>query len=112
MAAGSGGIVIDNMIRAKDIVPIGSLKHEAISTWLSRIRSSMGKEVFIAFTWPKIDQATAIHEISQVNVAVSRAQCVAVIVANPASFQVECKTPRQIQLANVLCRYIEMARSV
>ncbi|PYU65852.1 MAG: nuclease [Acidobacteria bacterium] len=52
-----------------------------------------------------------LYSLNRLNVAVSRAQCVAVIVASPALFQVECKTPRQIQLANALCRYLEMARS-
>jgi len=53
-----------------------------------------------------------LYSLNRLNVAVSRAQCVAVVVASPALFQVECKTPRQIQLANALCRYLEMAPSV
>jgi uncharacterized protein len=52
-----------------------------------------------------------LYSLNRLNVAVSRAQCVAVIIASPALFQVECKTPRQIQLANALCRYLEMART-
>ncbi len=52
-----------------------------------------------------------LYSLNRLNVAVSRAQCVAVIVASPALFQVECKTPRQIQLANALCRYLEMSHS-
>jgi uncharacterized protein len=52
-----------------------------------------------------------LYSLNRLNVAVSRAQCVAVIVASPALFQVECKTPRQIQLVNALCRYLEMASS-
>jgi len=39
-------------------------------------------------------------------------RCVAVIVASPALFQVHCKTPRQIELANAFCRYLEMAQAV
>jgi predicted RecB family nuclease len=50
-----------------------------------------------------------LYSLNRLNVAVSRAKCVAVIVGSPALFQVECKTPRQIQLANALCRYLEMA---
>jgi len=50
--------------------------------------------------------------LNRLNVAVSRARCVAVIVASPALFQVQCRTPRQIELANAFCRYLEMARSV
>lgn len=49
---------------------------------------------------------------NRLNVAVSRARCVAVIVASPTLFQVQCRTPRQIELANAFCRYLEMAQSV
>jgi predicted RecB family nuclease len=52
-----------------------------------------------------------LYSLNRLNVAVSRAQCVAVIVASPALLQVKCKTPRQIQFANALCRYLEMAPS-
>ena len=52
-----------------------------------------------------------LYSLNRLNVAISRAQCVAVIVASPALFQVVCKTPRQIQLANALCRYLELAQS-
>jgi hypothetical protein len=34
---------------------------------------------------------------------------VTVLVASPALFEVQCKTPRQIELANAFCRYLEMA---
>jgi uncharacterized protein len=50
-----------------------------------------------------------LYNLNRLNVAVSRARCVAVIVGNPALVQAECKTPRQIQLVNALCRYVEMA---
>jgi superfamily I DNA and/or RNA helicase len=53
-----------------------------------------------------------LYSLNRLNVAVSRALCVAVIVASPALFQVECKTPRQIELANAFCRYLEMARVI
>jgi uncharacterized protein len=52
-----------------------------------------------------------LYSLNRLNVAVSRAQCVAAIVGSPALFQVECKSPRQIELANALCRYLEMARA-
>jgi predicted RecB family nuclease len=51
-----------------------------------------------------------LYSLNRLNVATSRAQCVAVIVASPALFQVQCKTPRQIELANACCRYLEMAQ--
>lgn len=49
---------------------------------------------------------------NRLNVATSRAQCVTVLVANPALFDVQCKTPRQMELANSFCRYLEMASTV
>lgn len=52
-----------------------------------------------------------LYSLNRLNVAVSRAQCVAVIVASPALLQVECKSPRQMKLANALCRYFEMAQT-
>jgi len=48
---------------------------------------------------------------NRLNVATSRAQCVTVLVASPALFDVQCKTPRQMELANAFCRYLEMANS-
>jgi predicted RecB family nuclease len=49
---------------------------------------------------------------NRLNVATSRAQCVTVLVANSALFDVQCKTPRQMELANAFCRYLEMAEVV
>ena len=53
-----------------------------------------------------------LYSLNRLNVAVSRARCVAVIVASPALLQVQCRTPRQIELANAFCRFLEMARPV
>ncbi len=53
-----------------------------------------------------------LYSLNRLNVAVSRAQCVAVIVASPALFQVQGKTPRHIRLANAFCRYLEMATDI
>jgi uncharacterized protein len=53
-----------------------------------------------------------LYSSNRLNVATSRAQCVTVLVANPALFHVQCKTPRQMELANAFCRYLEMAQSI
>jgi predicted RecB family nuclease len=53
-----------------------------------------------------------LYSLNRLNVAVSRARCVAVVVASPELFQVQCRTPRQIELANAFCRYLEMANLV
>jgi uncharacterized protein len=53
-----------------------------------------------------------LYSLNRLNVAISRARCVAVIVASPALFEVQCRTPRQIELANAFCRYLEVARLI
>jgi uncharacterized protein len=51
-----------------------------------------------------------LYSLNRLNVATSRVRCVAVIVASPLLFKLQCKTPRQIELANGFCRYLEMAK--
>lgn len=53
-----------------------------------------------------------LYSLNRFNVATSRARCLCILVANPLLFEPECKTPRQMKLANVLCRYRELARIV
>ncbi len=50
-----------------------------------------------------------LYSTNRLNVATSRAQCVTVLVASPMLFEVQCKTPRQMELANAFCRYLELA---
>ncbi|MCP9199015.1 TM0106 family RecB-like putative nuclease [Gramella sp. GC03-9] len=45
------------------------------------------------------------------NVAVSRARTCFIMVASPAIFKAECKSPLQIKLANAFCRYKEIAHT-
>jgi uncharacterized protein len=52
-----------------------------------------------------------LYSLNRLNVATSRAKCVVFLVANPRLFDPECRTPRQMKLANALCRYRELARS-
>lgn len=53
-----------------------------------------------------------LYSSNRLNVAISRAKCLAIMVASPALFEAECKTPRQMQLANAFCRYLELAQTV
>jgi predicted RecB family nuclease len=50
-----------------------------------------------------------LYSLNRLNVAVSRAKCVCVLIAAPAIFEPACTTPRQMQLANAYCRYRELA---
>ncbi len=51
-----------------------------------------------------------LYSLNRLNVATSRARCVALVVASPALVRVACRTPRQMRLANALCRLVEMSR--
>jgi len=50
-----------------------------------------------------------LYNLNRLNVATSRAQCLAVVVASPALLRVRCTTPRQMQLVNALVRLVEVA---
>jgi uncharacterized protein len=53
-----------------------------------------------------------LYDPSRLNVATSRARCACVLVGSPALFEPECKTPRQMELANAFCRYLEVATTL
>jgi len=53
-----------------------------------------------------------LFSLNRLNVATSRARCLAVLVASPRLFEAECRTPRQMQLANALCRFREIATPI
>ena len=50
-----------------------------------------------------------LYSLNRINVATSRARCVAAVVASPDLVRVRYRTPRQMQLANALARFVEMA---
>ena len=45
-----------------------------------------------------------LYDLHRLNVATSRARAMAIIVASPDLVRVSCRTPRQMLLANALCR--------
>lgn len=53
-----------------------------------------------------------LYSLNRLNVATSRAKCASILVGSPQIFEAECRTPRQIQLANAFCRYLEMAKQI
>jgi len=53
-----------------------------------------------------------LYSLNRLNVATSRAMSNVILVASPKLLEPECRNPRQIQLANALCRYLEMATTI
>ena len=53
-----------------------------------------------------------LYSLNRLNVATSRAMANMIVVGSPRLFEPECRTPRQMQLANALCRFRELATSV
>ena len=51
-----------------------------------------------------------LYSRNRLNVATSRARCIAVLVAEPALLRVRARTPEQMRLANALCQFVETAR--
>jgi uncharacterized protein len=48
---------------------------------------------------------------NRLNVAISRAQCLAYLVCSPRLLDVGCRTIEQMRLANALCRFVELANN-
>jgi superfamily I DNA and/or RNA helicase len=46
---------------------------------------------------------------NRLNVAVSRARCIAYVVASPRLLETHCRTVEQMRLVNALCRFVEFA---
>jgi AAA domain len=53
--------------------------------------------------------AEFLYSRNRLNVAVSRAKCLAVLVASPALLTVRCQKVEQMRLVNALCRFVELA---
>ena len=52
-----------------------------------------------------------LYSKNRLNVAVSRAQCLAVVVANPELLEIPCSTVEQMKLVNTFCWLNEYAQA-
>jgi hypothetical protein len=50
-----------------------------------------------------------LFEKNRLNVAISRAQCMTVLVCSRRLLELRCKTPDEMALVNLLCAYVEAA---
>jgi uncharacterized protein len=48
---------------------------------------------------------------NRLNVAISRAQCLAYLVCSPRLLEIDCRTIEHMRLANALCRFVELAQT-
>jgi len=53
-----------------------------------------------------------LYNPNRFNVATSRARALCILVGNPALFEPNCKTPKQMKMANGFCRFRELAEVV
>ena len=53
-----------------------------------------------------------LYSPNRLNVAISRAKALFIMVACSKIFEADCKSPREMKLANAFCRFREMARTI
>jgi uncharacterized protein len=53
-----------------------------------------------------------LFEKNRFNVAISRAQCLSILVCSPRLLEIRCRTPEQMSLVNLLCDFREKAESL
>ena len=51
-----------------------------------------------------------LYSKNRLNVAISRAKCLTIVIANPALMAIKCQTPEQMALVNTLCWMAEVGR--
>src|SRR5690606_5699574 len=53
-----------------------------------------------------------LYSLNRLNVAVSRAKAIFILVGNPSLFEPDCRSVQQMKLANAFCRYLERTTSI
>ena len=97
---------ITEVLRARGLgaVPVGTV---------DKFQGRQAEVVFFSMTTSSGDDLPRdidfLFSRNRMNVAVSRARCLAVVVASPRLLDVACRTPEQMKLVNALCRFVEMA---
>ncbi|MCC7123460.1 MAG: TM0106 family RecB-like putative nuclease [Acidobacteria bacterium] len=93
--------------RLKERLP---LLADVIGT-VDRFQGQTAAVVIYSMTTSRADEAPRgmefLYSLNRLNVATSRARCAAFVVCAPDLLRPECRTPRQMRLANALCRFAE-----
>jgi superfamily I DNA and/or RNA helicase len=83
---------------------------------VDRFQGQQGAVVIYSLTSSSAEDAPRnmefLYDPYRFNVATSRARCACIVVGSPALLAPECHTPKQMELANVLCRYSEMSTRI
>jgi uncharacterized protein len=92
------------------------LPAEARVGTVDRFQGQEAPAVIYAMATSSADEAPRglefLLSLNRLNVATSRARCACILVASPRLLEADCHTPRQMRLANALCRYRELATPV
>jgi uncharacterized protein len=92
---------------------VRALPHGARVGTVDRFQGQEAPIVLVSMTTSSPEDAPRgmefLYSLDRLNVATSRARAACVLVASPRLFEPECKSPRQMQLANAFCRYLERA---
>jgi uncharacterized protein len=99
------------------VAAIGRLLRDGVAVGtVDKFQGQEAPVVIVSLTTSSPDQVPRdmefLYSRNRLNVAVSRAQALTIIVGSPTLLAVPCHTVEQLRLANGLCRYVEMARSV
>ncbi len=80
---------------------------------VDKFQGQEGAVAIYSMTTSSVDDAPRgmdfLYDGHRLNVAVSRARVLAVVVASPELLRVHARTPEQMRLANALCRLVEIA---
>lgn len=98
-------------------VQVNLLKHAFPNIKIGTVDKFQGQEapvVIYSVTTSAPEEAPRgmdfLYSGNRLNVAVSRAQCLFIMVCSPTIFEVDCKSPKQMKLANAYARFREMAK--
>ena len=80
---------------------------------VDRFQGQEAPIVFVSMCASSVDESTRgidfLFNKNRLNVAISRAQALAVLVFSPALLEIDVRSVRQLILANALCRFTEEA---
>jgi uncharacterized protein len=106
----------DVLIVAAYNAQVGEIARLLPGAWVGTVDKFQGQQAPISiYSMASSTPADAprgmefLYSLNRLNVATSRARCLAVVVASPELIRVRAKTPRQMRLANALCRFVELA---